>query len=51
MSSGRCIERLYRTLAWPEEETTVKEWLKPQVEGAQAPVEVTSYLPAELDRA
>lgn len=44
MSSGRCIERLYRTLAWPEEETTVKEWLKPQIE-------VTSYLPAELDRA
>ena len=26
------------------------EWLKPSVEEAEAGMEVTSYLPAELDR-
>jgi coenzyme PQQ precursor peptide PqqA len=29
----------------------MKEWLKPQIEESQAGMEVTSYLPAELDRA
>jgi coenzyme PQQ precursor peptide PqqA len=29
----------------------MKQWLKPEIEEAQAGMEVTSYLPAELDRA
>ena len=29
----------------------MKPWLKPQIEESQAGMEVTSYLPAELDRA
>jgi coenzyme PQQ precursor peptide PqqA len=29
----------------------MKEWLKPQIEESQTGMEVTSYLPAELDRA
>ena len=29
----------------------MKEWLKPQIEESQDGMEVTSYLPAELDRA
>jgi coenzyme PQQ precursor peptide PqqA len=35
----------------PKEETTMKQWLKPEIEESQAGMEVTSYLPAELDRA
>ena len=29
----------------------MKQWLKPKIEESQAGMEVTSYLPAELDRA
>jgi coenzyme PQQ precursor peptide PqqA len=29
----------------------MKQWLKPEIEESQAGMEVTSYLPAELDRA
>jgi len=29
----------------------MKQWLKPQIEESPAGMEVTSYLPAELDRA
>ena len=29
----------------------MKPWLKPQIDESQAGMEVTSYLPAELDRA
>jgi coenzyme PQQ precursor peptide PqqA len=29
----------------------MKQWLKPEIEEFQAGMEVTSYLPAELDRA
>jgi hypothetical protein len=29
----------------------MKQWLQPQIEESQAGMEVTSYLPAELDRA
>ena len=29
----------------------MKEWQKPEIEESQAGMEVTSYLPAELDRA
>ena len=32
-------------------ETTMKEWLKPEITESEAGMEVTSYLPAELDRA
>jgi coenzyme PQQ precursor peptide PqqA len=28
----------------------MKQWLKPEIEESQAGMEVTSYLPAELDR-
>jgi coenzyme PQQ precursor peptide PqqA len=30
---------------------TMKEWLKPEITESEAGMEVTSYLPAELDRA
>jgi len=29
----------------------MKQWLKPEIGESQAGLEVTSYLPAELDRA
>jgi coenzyme PQQ precursor peptide PqqA len=29
----------------------MKEWLKPEITESEAGMEVTSYLPAELDRA
>ena len=32
-------------------ETSMKEWLKPEITESEAGMEVTSYLPAELDRA
>lgn len=32
-----------------ELETTMNEWLKPGIQETQARMEVTSYLPAELD--
>jgi len=32
-------------------ETLMKTWLKPQITESEAGMEVTSYLPAELDRA
>jgi len=32
-------------------ETIMKEWLKPEIIESEAGMEVTSYLPAELDRA
>ena len=31
-------------------ETITKEWLKPAITESEAGMEVTSYLPAELDR-
>ena len=31
-------------------ETITKEWLKPEITESEAGMEVTSYLPAELDR-
>ena len=41
---------LSRLLVHPKE-TTMKEWLKPEITESEAGMEVTSYLPAELDRA
>jgi coenzyme PQQ precursor peptide PqqA len=32
-------------------ETTMKTWMKPEVTETEAGMEVTSYLPAEFDRA
>jgi coenzyme PQQ precursor peptide PqqA len=29
----------------------MKQWLRPEIEESQAGMEVTSYLPAELERA
>jgi hypothetical protein len=34
-----------------ELEIVMNEWLKPQIQETEAGIEVTSYLPAELDRA
>jgi coenzyme PQQ precursor peptide PqqA len=34
----------------PTKETSMKEWLKPAIAESEAGMEVTSYLPAELDR-
>ena len=34
-----------------DKETIMKEWLKPEITESEAGMEVTSYLPAELDRA
>ena len=34
-----------------EMERVMNEWLKPQIQESEAGMEVTSYLPAELDRA
>jgi coenzyme PQQ precursor peptide PqqA len=34
-----------------EESLTMREWRKPTVEETECGMEVTSYLPAELDRA
>jgi coenzyme PQQ precursor peptide PqqA len=41
---------------WPvksatKRESVMNEWLKPQIQESEAGMEVTSYLPAELDRA
>jgi coenzyme PQQ precursor peptide PqqA len=32
-------------------ETIMKKWLKPEIAESEAGMEVTSYLPAEFDRA
>ena len=40
-----------RTIRFHRKETTMKEWLKPEITESEAGMEVTSYLPAELDRA
>ena len=37
--------------AFQPKETTMKKWLKPEITESEAGMEVTSYLPAELDRA
>jgi coenzyme PQQ precursor peptide PqqA len=42
--------RHYLDVGSPKE-TTMKEWLKPEITETEAGMEVTSYLPAELDRA
>ena len=34
-----------------EMEIIMNEWLKPHIQESEAGMEVTSYLPAELDRA
>jgi coenzyme PQQ precursor peptide PqqA len=41
---------IFRIVSSPKE-TTMKEWLKPEIIESEAGMEVTSYLPAELDRA
>ena len=42
---------IFRNASSPKEKTTMKEWLKPEIVESEAGMEVTSYLPAELDRA
>ena len=41
---------IFKYVSSPKE-TTMKEWLKPEITESEAGMEVTSYLPAELDRA
>ena len=43
--------RKFTELRSSPKETTMKEWLKPEITESEAGMEVTSYLPAELDRA
>jgi coenzyme PQQ precursor peptide PqqA len=43
--------RWFTELSIVPKETTMKEWLKPEITESEAGMEVTSYLPAELDRA
>jgi coenzyme PQQ precursor peptide PqqA len=45
-----CIPKHILTQNSPKE-TLMKTWLKPQITESEAGMEVTSYLPAELDRA
>lgn len=45
-----CLFPIIWTVGSPKE-TTMKEWLKPEITESEAGMEVTSYLPAELDRA
>jgi len=35
----------------PTKETTMNSWFKPEITETEGGMEVTSYLPAELDRA
>ena len=41
---------IFKLVSSPKE-TTMKEWLKPEITESEDGMEVTSYLPAELDRA
>jgi coenzyme PQQ precursor peptide PqqA len=43
--------RRFTGLKSSPKETIMKEWLKPEITESEAGMEVTSYLPAELDRA
>ena len=43
--------RTSATPSTPTKETTMKTWFKPEITETEAGMEVTSYLPAELDRA
>ena len=43
-ASGHCLVRNAK-------ERTMREWQKPTIEETESGMEVTSYLPAELDRA
>jgi coenzyme PQQ precursor peptide PqqA len=43
--------RKFTGLKSSPKETIMKEWLKPEITESEAGMEVTSYLPAELDRA
>lgn len=45
-----CMGLILRFVSSPKE-TIMKEWLKPEITESEAGMEVTSYLPAELDRA
>jgi coenzyme PQQ precursor peptide PqqA len=41
----------YLVSQFTEGDDPMKEWLKPEITESEAGMEVTSYLPAELDRA
>ena len=48
---SRSAQRYSLHLESAPKEMTMKEWLKPEITESEAGMEVTSYLPAELDRA
>lgn len=57
-SSARFVSRVRKPVDEPSHSETklrigdpMNEWLKPHIEESEAGMEVTSYLPAELDRA
>ena len=47
--SARSFSERKATLPSETEETTMKVWSKPQVREQEVGLEVTSYLPAEID--
>ena len=46
-----CLIPNYPRRKFTEGDDPMKEWLKPEITESEAGMEVTSYLPAELDRA
>jgi coenzyme PQQ precursor peptide PqqA len=50
IESPQVIRASKPRIAATEKETTMKEWLRPEITESEAGMEVTSYLPAELDR-
>jgi coenzyme PQQ precursor peptide PqqA len=52
MSMTVCSERTIFAREWVHnqaKETTMNQWLKPRISETEAGMEVTSYLPAEMD--
>ena len=50
IESPQCSGRQKPRITPTGKETIMKEWLKPAITESEAGMEVTSYLPAELDR-
>ncbi|MFD0985924.1 pyrroloquinoline quinone precursor peptide PqqA [Methyloligella solikamskensis] len=50
-SCGTHLRLLYLQSELERGDVPMKTWLKPEITESEAGMEVTSYLPAELDRA
>ena len=50
IESPLVIRASKRRITPTDKETIMKEWLKPAITESEAGMEVTSYLPAELER-